>query len=154
MLETELDLCMPPTTGPGSSGRFANAGVATTPSRRMPKEDADQINDDSLQTDPRTNKRFKVAKWAVSKAASASLVGKSQSAVANPTTSSMVIAVTLTRAHDATTSSSIMSSTSITASSSDLASLIYSTYILDQLKSNSNFELNLHKHFFRKFYYP
>ena len=34
------------TTGLGLSGRFANAGVATTQSRRMPKETADQINDE------------------------------------------------------------------------------------------------------------
>ena len=61
---------------------------------------------------------------------------KSQSAVASPTTSSMVIAATLTSALDATSTSLIMSSTSTTPSSSDLASLIYSTYILDQLKSN------------------
>ena len=64
------------TTGPGSSGRFGNAGVATTQSRRMPKEDAEQINDEGRQTDSRTNKRSKVAKWAISEAASASLVGK------------------------------------------------------------------------------
>ena len=64
------------TTGPGSSGRFANAVVATTQSHRMPNNDADQINDEGRQTDPLTNKRAKVSKWAVSEAASASLVGK------------------------------------------------------------------------------
>ena len=64
------------TTGPGSSVRFANAGVASTQSRRMAKEDTDQINDEGRQTDSRTNKRSKVAKWAVSEVASASLVGK------------------------------------------------------------------------------
>ena len=42
----------------------------------MPKKDVDQINDGGRQTDSRTNKRFKVAKCAVSEAASASLVGK------------------------------------------------------------------------------
>ena len=63
------------TIGLGSSGRFANAGVATTQSRRMPKEDADQINYEGRQTDPWTNKRSKVAKWVVSEAASARLVG-------------------------------------------------------------------------------
>ena len=63
------------TTGPGSSGRFANAGVATTQSRRMPKQDADQINDEGHQIDSRTNKRSTVAKWAVSEAASARFVG-------------------------------------------------------------------------------
>ena len=78
---------------------------------------------------------------------------KSQSAVATPTTSSIVIAVTLTSAPDANLTSPIMSSTSTTPSSSDLTSLNYSTYILDQLNSNSNLYLNLHKNFFRKFYY-
>ena len=47
-----------------------------------------------------------------------------------------------------------MSSSSSTPSSCDLASLIYSTVILDHLKFNTNFELNLHKNLFRKFYYP
>ena len=47
-----------------------------------------------------------------------------------------------------------MSSGSTTPSSSDLASLIYSTFILDYLKSTTNFEFNLHKNLFHKFYYP
>ena len=47
-----------------------------------------------------------------------------------------------------------MSNPSTTPSSSDLATLIYSTLILDHLKSNSNLELNLHKNLFRKFFYP
>ena len=42
----------------------------------MPKQDADKINYEDRQTDPRTNKRAKVAKWAVSEAAFARLVGK------------------------------------------------------------------------------
>ena len=56
-------------SGPVSNGRFANAGVAITQSRRLPKEDADQINKEGLNTDSRTNKRAKVAKWSVSEAA-------------------------------------------------------------------------------------
>ena len=63
-------------TGPGTSGRFATAGVATTQSRRMPKEDADQLNDVGRQTDSWTIKRAKVSKWALSEAASAHLVGQ------------------------------------------------------------------------------
>ena len=63
-------------SGPVSSRRPPNAGVATTQSRRLPKEDADQINKYGRQTDPRTNKRAKVAKWAVSKSATARAVGK------------------------------------------------------------------------------
>ena len=62
--------------GPVSNGRPANAGIATTQSRRMPKEDADQIKEGDRQTDPRTSKRAKVAKWAVSEAAAARATGK------------------------------------------------------------------------------
>ena len=47
-----------------------------------------------------------------------------------------------------------MSDLSITPSSSDLATLIYSTFILYHLKSISNVELTLHKNRFRKFFYP
>ena len=47
----------------------------------------------------------------------------------------------------------MMSSSSTTFTFSDLASLIYSTFILDYLKFNKNFELNLHKNRFRKIYY-
>ena len=46
-----------------------------------------------------------------------------------------------------------MSTISTTPSSSDLASLVYLTYILDYLNSNTNLKLNLHKNFFRKFHY-
>ena len=63
-------------SGPVSNGRFANAGVATTQSRHLPKEDADQINKEGRNTDSRTNKRAKVAKWSVSEAAVARAFGK------------------------------------------------------------------------------
>ena len=62
-------------SGPVSNGRFANAGVATTQSCGLPKENADQIKE-GRQTDYRTNKRAKVAKWAISEAASARADGK------------------------------------------------------------------------------
>ena len=48
----------------------------------------------------------------------------------------------------------MMSSTSTTPTSSDLASLIYFSIIIDYLKSNSNIELNLRKSIFCKFNYP
>ena len=63
-------------SGPVSNGRPANVGVATTQSRRLPQEDADQINKEGRQTDPRTNQRAKVAKCAVSEAAAACADGK------------------------------------------------------------------------------
>ena len=62
--------------GSVSSRSPPNAGIATTQSRRLPKEDADKINKDGRQTDSRTNIRAKVAKWAVSEAASARADGK------------------------------------------------------------------------------
>ena len=46
-----------------------------------------------------------------------------------------------------------MSSSSTTSFFSDLASLIYSTIILDHLKYTTNLELYLHKNLFCKFYY-
>ena len=55
--------------------------MATTQSRRLPKEDADQIKKDGRQTDSRTNKRAKVAKWAVSEAAAARADGKKRKRV-------------------------------------------------------------------------
>ena len=58
------------------SGRPANAGIATTKSRRLPIEDADQINKEDRQTDPSTNKGAKGAKWAGSEAAAARTTGK------------------------------------------------------------------------------
>ena len=63
--------------GPVSNGRLANVEVATTQSRRLPKEDADQINKEGdRQTDPRTNKCAKVAKWTVSEASATRAIGK------------------------------------------------------------------------------
>ena len=56
-------------SGPVSNGRLANAGVATTQSCDLPKENADQVKEGDRQTDHRTNKRAKVAKWTVSEAA-------------------------------------------------------------------------------------
>ena len=122
--------------------------------RRLPKEDADQIKTKSRQPDSRTKKRAKVAKRAVSEAAATLGIGKSTSACTSPTTSSTAVATTWTSAPDEILTKPIMSSTSTTPSSSDLTSLIYSSFILDHLKSNTNLELNLHKNPFRKFYYP
>ena len=77
-----------------------------------------------------------------------------RSSCASPSsmTCSTVVAATWTSAPDATSTSPMMSSSSTTPSCFDLASLIYSTFILDHLKSNTNLELNLHKNLFRKFY--
>ena len=77
----------------------------------------------------------------------------SSSACPSLTICSTDSAAAWTSAPDATSTSPIMSSSSTTPFSSDLASLIYSTFILDNLKSNTNFELNLHKNLVRKFYY-
>ena len=63
-------------SGPVSNGRPVNAGVAPTQSRRLPKENADQVKEGDRQTDHRTNKRAKVTKWTVSEAAAARVTGK------------------------------------------------------------------------------
>ena len=62
-------------SGAVCNGGFPNAWVATTQSCGLPKENADQIKE-GRKTDPRTNKRCKVAKWAVSEAAAARADGK------------------------------------------------------------------------------
>ena len=56
------------TSLPVSTGRPAYAGGASKQSRRLPKEDADQIKkaERGHSSDPRTKERAKVAKWAVS----------------------------------------------------------------------------------------
>ena len=56
------------------------------------------------------------------------------------------------QADDATFKSPMMSSTSTTPTSSDLASLIYSSIILDYLQLNSNIKVNFCKSIVRKFY--
>ena len=140
-------------SGPVSNGRLAKAGVATTQNCGLPKENANQIKEGDCQTDFRTNKRAKVAKWTGSEVAAARATGRS-SECPNPTTCLTAVAVTWTSEPDATSTSLVMSSSSTTPSSFDLASLIYSTFIHDHLKSNSNLELNLYKNLFRKFVYP
>ena len=63
-------------SGRVSNGRLANAGVATTQSFDLPKENADQVKEGARHTDHRTNNRAKVAKWTVSEAAVARATGK------------------------------------------------------------------------------
>ena len=63
-------------------------------------------------------------------------------------------AATLTSAPDATLTSLMRSNSSTISSSAALATLIYSTFILYYLISDTNFELFLHKNFLCKFYYP
>ena len=79
---------------------------------------------------------------------------KSSIVCPSPTTCSTAVAATWKSAPDATSTILTTSSHSTTPSSSDLVSLIYSTFILDHLKSNLTLELNLHKNLFRKFFYP
>ena len=52
--------------GPVLSKRTAHAGSAITQRRRRPKDDSQSVGEEEgdCQTDPRTNKRAKVAKWA------------------------------------------------------------------------------------------
>ena len=78
------------------------------------------------------------------------LTDRRQCVCSCPTTSSTENAATWISEPDATSTSPIMNSLITTHSSSDLATLIYSTLNLDLLKSNINRELNFHKHRFRK----
>ena len=78
---------------------------------------------------------------------------ESSSACPSPTTCSTAVPGTWTSAPDATSMSLTTSSFSRNPLSSDLAWLIYSTLILDHLKSNSTLELNLHKNLVRKYFY-
>ena len=77
-----------------------------------------------------------------------------QSESTSMTSSLMADDVTWTSAPDAIFTSPIMSSTSTIPPPSDLASLIYFSFILDDLKYNLNIELNFRKSIFRKLYYP
>ena len=60
-LEDEAEPLFASSSGSVSNGHFANAKVATTQSSRLPKE--------GRNTDSRTKKRAKVAKWSVSETA-------------------------------------------------------------------------------------
>ena len=82
------------------------------------------------------------------------LTERRKSGCPSPTTSSTAVVATWTSASDATSTIPMMSYISTTPSSSDLATLIYPTFILDHLKSNSNLDINFHKNLFRKFFYP
>ena len=82
------------------------------------------------------------------------LTERRQRECSSPTTSSTAVAAMYTSAPDAISTTPTMSCISTTPSSSNLAKLIYATFILDHLKSNSNLEINLHKNLFRKFFYP
>ena len=141
-------------SGPVLSRRPENAGVASTQSRRLPKQDADLI----------TKKAFKLILGRINAASLPNeqyqklqlpaLTERRQSICPSPMTSSTAVAATWTSAPDASSKSPTMSSLSNTPSSSDLATLIYSTFILDHLKSNSNLKLNIHKNLFRKLFNP
>ena len=82
------------------------------------------------------------------------LTERRQSECPSPTTSSTAVAATWTSAPDATSTIPTMSCISTTPLSSDLATLIYATFILDHFKSNSNLEINLQKNLICKFFYP
>ena len=114
--------------------RFENAKVAITKSRWMPKEDADQINDEIVKLFLRRINAFMLPNELYQNLRPHALSETNESAVASSTTSSMVIDATLTNAPNATSTSPIMSSTSATPVSSYLTSLIYFTKIPDQLK--------------------
>ena len=139
--------------GPVSNGRPANTKVATTHCCPLPKENADQVKEGDLQTDPRTIKRAAVSKLMVSDLQPQAFPERSSSACPNLTTcSSAAAAATRTSAIEVTSTNPMMSSRRTNPTFAYLTSLIHITFILDHLQSNNKFELNLHKNLFRKFY--
>ena len=133
-------------SGPVSNKRLANAGIATTQSCNLPKKTRLKSKKATVKpilgriNAPRLpNGRYqKLQLFALP---------ESSSACPSPTTCSKAVASTWTSAPDATSTSPMMSSSSTTPSFSDLASTIFSTFILDHLKYNSNLEVNLYKIF-------
>ena len=63
-------------SGPVCDGRPTIAGVASTLSLRLFKENADHVKEGDPQTDLWTKQSVKVAKWTVSEAAAARVTGK------------------------------------------------------------------------------
>ena len=152
--ETELDPCIPQ-----PPAQF-QADVLQTPESR-PRQAADCLKKTRIKSKTKAVKpilgRIKAPRLPnerYQKLQPLALPERSLRVCARPTTSSMAVATTWTSAPDETLAKPIMSCTSTTPSSSDLASLIYSSFILDHLKSHSSFELNLRKNVFRKFYNP
>ena len=152
--ETELDPCMPHPP----AAQF-QTDVLRTPESRSRKAAAcpkkTRIKSTTKAVTPILGRRNapRLSNSRYQKLQLPALLEKSQSAVASPTTSSTAVAAMWTSATDATSTSPTMSSPSITPSSSDLATFIYSTFMLDHLRFNSNLKLNLHKNLFRKFFY-
>ena len=138
-------------SGPVSNGRLTNAGVANTQSRRLHKENANQVKEGDCQTDRPTNKRAKVAKWTVSEAAAARVTEKKLKRVWRR---ARRLSPRRGRAHPTQPQRVRWWVVVAPTPSSGLASLISFTFILDHLKSNTNFELNYNKNLFRKFYNP
>ena len=153
ILEDGAKLLYASNSGPVSNGGLANAGVVTTQSFDVPKEKADRVKQSDRQTNHLTNNAPRLPIERYQKLQSLALP-ESSSPCQSPTTCSTAVAATWVSAPDATSTSLTTSSHSTTPLSSDLASLIYSTFILDYFKSHSTLELNLHKNHFCKFLYP
>ena len=150
--ETELDSCMPQTPVKFSTD------VLQTPKSRPRKVGAcpkkTRITLKKATVKPifgRINALLPNGRY--QKMQQAALPERSSSACQSLTTCSTAVAATWSSAPDATSTNPMMSISITTPSSSDLVSMIYSTFILDHIKSNTNLELNLHKNLFRKFYY-
>ena len=127
MSETDLDFYMPPPPAQ------VKANVLRMPESR-PRKAAVCLKKTRIKSTTKVVKPIlgrinapKLPNWRYQKLRPHASSEQSQSALASRTTSSMVIAATLTSAPDASSTSPIMSSTSTTPSSCDLTSLIYST---------------------------
>ena len=133
--ETELDPCMPQTpvkfpTNVLQTPKSRPRKVATCPKKKRIKSKLATVKPilGRINAPRLPNGRYQKLQPPALPASS--------SACPSPTTCSTAVAAMWTIAPDATSTSSIMSSSSITPVASDLASLIYFTFILDHLKSN------------------
>lgn len=113
-----------------SSGRPANATVATTHSRFLLKENTDQIKKCGRLTIFGLINASRLPNGQCLKLRTHAPLERSTSAVASQTTLSIAVAATWTSADDAT-SISMMSSSCTTSSFIAQASMIYSTCNLD-----------------------
>ena len=138
-------------SGPVTNGRNANSEVATTQRCGLKKTRIKSKKETFKPILERINAPG--CQMNGIRSCSRPLPGSS-SACPSPTTCSTPVVATWTSARDATSTSSMLSSSSTTPSSSNLASLIYSNFILNDLRLNSNLELYLQMNRFCKFYYP
>ena len=123
-------------SGPVSSRHPPNARFATTQSRRMPKITRIKLTKTAVNPIIGRINAPRLPNKGYQKLQPPALTDKRESDCPSPTTSSTAVAATWTSAPNATSTTPTISCISTTFSSSDLATLIYATFILDHWKSN------------------